>query len=188
MHISHLHTWTLLFTFCSHRCSQILFPTAADREGWNTLKTSVIMYFCVNANCTQVYTGQVYRQACLCTHQSIALVWFSIKNWAIVAQALKRGFSTSGTQTRPLLSSLCYSPAGSSFVQTPSYEHHIPYPLVTVCCGLACVHANSIKVNKCIKPCHLVSSEHKQTGRCICHERKDCGAAARLHLATQMLS
>lgn len=56
---------------------------------------------------------------------------------------------------------------GSSPVQTPGYEQHIPWALVTLCRGLACVHTGSIKVNKCTKALPLGLNECIPTGRSI---------------------
>lgn len=139
------------------------------------------MYFCVNISHTHAYPIEV--RACLCTHQTVALVWCSIIKWLMMVQGLRCGSGTSGTQTRPPFCVLC----ATVTVQTPGYEHHILWLLVTARCRLACVHANSIKVNKCIKPSQLVSSEYVQTGKCIYHERNGCRAAARLHLSTRRL-
>lgn len=71
---------------------------------------------------------------------------------------------------------------GSSLVQTPCYEHHIPQTLVTAHCGLACVHANSIKSTNAWHSFQLVSGESIPMH--LAWERKDCRAAAELHLAS----
>lgn len=65
------------------------------------------------------------------------------------------GSGTSGTQTRAPFWDVFQAAEpsgcrfkGSSPVQTPGYEHPIPWALVTARRGLTCIQAPSIKVNK----------------------------------------
>lgn len=175
-------------SFCSYRCSQSIFPTTAGWKGWKHPKPPPSPYFCINTSCTHVPTRQVHT--CPRTPQCLALVWFITNRLAIV-WGVSCGSSSWGAQTRGSFQrSLPGSRAGSchfkgsSPVQTPGYKHHIPWALVMVHRGLACVHTSSMKVNKCIKALPL-GLEWTYPNRKI-HlpwERRHCRTAAKPRLS-----